>query len=502
ITRHLELEREQGLTNACALLVDHTSMEVLAYVGSANFWDTTIHGQVDGVTMRRSPGSTLKPFIYALAMEQGLIHPYSLLKDTRLRYGDGYAPENFDRAYQGPLSAKEALQRSRNVPAVSLANDLRQPTLYQFLQRASVTLPHSAEHYGLSLALGGAEVSLEELVRLYAMLPNQGAIQSLRFQPHEFPRPRQILAPEATFLTLTMMENIPAPGASRLLGRSAEAPVYWKTGTSHGFRDAWAIAVFDHYVLGVWIGDFPGGSRANYVAREATAPLLFDMIGALRDHGDASESFRAQPHGSRLRKVDLCSLTGQKPSPHCPSSRKGWFIPGVSPITRCDVHQVLLIDTASGLRLRPDQATPERACHWETFECWPSDLLTLYRQAGLPRRTPPPYLSPRQEPTALTRSPSFAGGRGGTLRILSPRPGTPYTLEPGRSAIPLQALAPADCQEVYWFANRSFLGSAPPTEPFLWEDAPLGQHQLRAVDDEGRVSETTLLVKAAPRSSP
>jgi len=149
----------RGIRNACALLVRADSMEVLASVGSAGFFDTGIQGQVDGTLARRSPGSTLKPFIYALAMDQGLIHPRTVLKDARVHFG-GYNPDNFDNEFLGPISAADALILSRNVPAVGLAGRIHDPDLYGLLAGAGIELPFPRSHYGLSIVLGGAEVSM------------------------------------------------------------------------------------------------------------------------------------------------------------------------------------------------------------------------------------------------------------------------------------------------------------------------------------------------------
>ena len=164
--------RRYGLNNAAALLIHWPSMEIRGLVGSAGFSAAAISGQVDGTRARRSPGSTLKPFIYGMALDQGLIHPQTLLPDSPRSFG-GYEPENFDRVFRGPLPAHEALRASRNLPAILLASQLR-PGFYGFLLRAGVDLPFSADHYGLSLVLGGAEVSMRELGGLYAMLANKG----------------------------------------------------------------------------------------------------------------------------------------------------------------------------------------------------------------------------------------------------------------------------------------------------------------------------------------
>src|SRR5437588_7812260 len=156
ITDYIQTNRGRGIQNAAALLVDTRTMDVLAQIGSADFFNSEIQGQVDGTRAPRSPGSTLKPFVYALALEQGLIHPLSILSDAPHSFGD-YNPENFDREFLGPIHATDALARSRNIPAVALAARLSHPTLYEFLRIGEVRLPHPEEFYGLALPLGGAE---------------------------------------------------------------------------------------------------------------------------------------------------------------------------------------------------------------------------------------------------------------------------------------------------------------------------------------------------------
>ncbi len=179
INTYINTVSNYGIRNASALLIDFTTMEVLAHIGSANFYDNSIDGQVDGTRAKRSPGSTLKPFVYALAFDQGLVHPMTLLKDSSQQYGN-YFPENFDSNFMGPLSARESLIRSRNVPVLYLASKLENPNFYEFLQRARISKLQKLEDYGLALALGGVELTMEELTELYAMLANFGVYQKLK----------------------------------------------------------------------------------------------------------------------------------------------------------------------------------------------------------------------------------------------------------------------------------------------------------------------------------
>ena len=197
LRRAVEAGRLWGMDNAAALLLDWRSCEILALAGSADYFNAAIQGQVDGTAARRSPGSTLKPFIYALALQEGLIHPETLLSDTPRAF-KGYEPENADGGFRGPISARMALLGSRNIPAIALASQLPAPGLYGFLGKAGVRFEHGPEHYGLALVLGGAEVSMRELAGLYALLPNRGIWRApvLRRDEHAT-GPLPLLKPEA-----------------------------------------------------------------------------------------------------------------------------------------------------------------------------------------------------------------------------------------------------------------------------------------------------------------
>lgn len=226
--------RSRGIQNAAVLLVDSRDMGVRALVGSADYYNRPIQGQVNGTNAKRSPGSTLKPFIYALGMEQGVLHPMTILKDVPSSFG-AYAPENFDRRFLGPVTATDALNFSRNIPAVYVASQLRQPTFYQFLRLTGVANMANESHYGLSLVLGGGEVTAQELAKLYALLANRGELRPLRMQVNAAESaPVRLLSEEASFITLDMLRQHRRPGDT-LAQRSSSLPVYWKTGTSWAF---------------------------------------------------------------------------------------------------------------------------------------------------------------------------------------------------------------------------------------------------------------------------
>ena len=481
VTDYVRNNRKRGIENAAVFMVDARTLDVLAQVGSADFYKADINGQIDGTRSPRSPGSTLKPFVYGLALEQGLIHPLSILADAPRSFGE-YNPENFDREFLGPIRACDALARSRNVPAVELTSHLAHPTLYQFLNTAEVRLPKAESFYGLTLPLGGAEVSLQDLVRLYAALANNGELRPLRFTTRDrTAKPKRILSPEAAFLTLEMLGNVPRPEMNCADGDHS-ARVYWKTGTSHGFRDAWSIAVFDHYVLGVWVGNFDGRANPAFVGRTAAAPLLFQIIDSLRLAWPEPAVPHQPPPAANLKRVEFCALSGDLPNRFCTQRVEGWFIPGVSPIKTCDVHREVLVDIATGLRVQIDDGTHQ--LKRGVYEFWPGDFLTLFERAGIPRRVPPPFL-----PDAGSELASRAGQKP---IIVSPN--SKEILLVSKKTIPLRAKADADVREIFWFAGKQFIGKAAPNQVLEWT-AATGDYEVTALDDHGRAGSHVIAVR-------
>lgn len=326
--------------------------------------------------------------------------------------------------------------------------------------------------YGLSLALGGAEVTMRDLVRLYAMLANGGMLRPLRVTSDAPPAVGcRMVSPEAAFLALDMLARIPRPDGTEVDPRRVVA---WKTGTSFGFRDAWSVAVFDHFVLAVWMGNFDGAANPALVGRTCAGPLLFSILDGLVANGRARPGPLVPPPHANLKRVDFCTVSGDLPGPDCANRVSGWFIPGVSPIAVCTVHRAVWVDAASGLRRLQNNG----ACRREVFEFWPSDVLKLFAQAGLPRCLPPPF-SPDCAVDLLAR-------KGRAPRIVSPSEGAQVAIFSGAGAdVALEARAEGDVRKLYWFAGAKYLGCAAPNEALTWRAAP-GRWQLVALDDQGR----------------
>jgi len=385
VDRYLIQASDRGIRNAAILLVDYRDMSVKSWVGSADYANQEIHGQINGVITKRSPGSTLKPFIYALALDQGVLHPHTILRDAPTSFGP-FTPENFDGNFVGPIPAQDALIRSRNIPAVWIATQLRQPDLYQFLHTAGVGGMKPESYYGLALALGGGEVTMEELAGLYAMLANQGVLQPLRTRPSEPKREGvRLLSPEASFITVDMLSHNPRPGEDATLAPPGKWPIAWKTGTSWDFRDAWSAGIVGPYILVVWIGDFEARGNPSFVGAEAAAPLFFRIADALNLE-KPNEAFNLPAPPAGVTKVAVCADSGDLPTRFCPQTVETWYIPGKSPIRVCNLHRPVMLDVSTGLPTCPPYAA---ATTQEVFEFWPSDMMKLFREAGMPRRKAP-----------------------------------------------------------------------------------------------------------------
>ena len=480
--RYIDEYRDRGIRNASALLVDSRDMSVKAWVGSAAYWNAGIDGQVDGVLAKRSPGSALKPLIYAMALDQGVLHPRTVLRDSPTSFGP-FTPENFDGRFFGPIPAEEALIRSRNVPAVWVSMQLKQPTLYGFLQSAGISRLKPESYYGLALALGGGEVTMEELAGLYAMLANQGTLRPVRMLPARQAEGSRLLSPEAAFITLDMLRRNPRPdedGAPPLRNRW---PVAWKTGTSWGFRDAWSAGVVGPYVLVVWIGDFSGKGNPSFIGVEAAAPLFFRIADALNLARVKEEAPPLQPPPG-VTRVKVCAESGDLPNAWCPRTVETWYIPGKSPIRVSQLHRGVAMDVATGRPACPPYASG--ATRFEVYEFWSSDMLKLFREAGMPRRTPPPLPACAAEDTAEAP------------RIASPLLGVTYTLRPSRpdGVVALEASAAADVQNVFWFDGGALIGKRSVGAGALaWRPTVDGAHLIRVIDDHGRTAERDVQVQ-------
>lgn len=470
-----------GVNNAAILLLDTRDMGIKGMLGSADFFNQSISGQINGTETKRSPGSTLKPFIYGLALDQGLIHPDTVLKDVPHSF-NGYNPENFDYDFMGPIKAKDALVLSRNIPAIYLASQLTNPTLHQLLEKAQISQLRSESFYGLSLSLGGVELTMKELVGLYAMLVNDGFWYPIRSIKDEVkPKGIRVLSPEASYLVLDMLKN--TPQLDYLLRGGTQLPVAWKTGTSSGYRDAWTIGVFGPYVLAVWIGNFDNKANPAFIGKDIAAPLFFELIDALKQERGPVRALDKDPEQMNLKKIEICKASGMLPTRYCQDTEWGWFIPGKSPIKTDTIYREVAINSKTGLR----------TCHidadtrFEIFEFWPSDLLNIFKKAGIQRHSPPFF-----EPDC-----ALSGNASINPHITSPQNGITYVIRADsqqNNTIPLTAVTDAGVAYVYWFINETFIAKTKAGESYLWSAKP-GKFVVRAVDNHGQSAARDITVQ-------
>jgi len=478
LSDYVKSKKIKGVRNGAVLLKNFRTGETLAYIGSVSFFDDSVQGQVDGVDSLRSPGSVLKPFIYALAMDYGIIHPMSLLKDIPRNYGV-YSPENFDRHYKGAVSATDALNSSRNVPAVELLLALPDNAFYRMLQKAGIRKLKSADFYGLALALGGAEITLENAVDLYAMLGNLGVYRDKQ----------RMLSKESAFLTVDMLSKNPfEQKLSRYIKKDEkDIPVAWKTGTSYSYKDAWTAGLFGDFALGVWIGNFDGEPNHSFVGRTMAAPLFFKIVDYMKRRYPMESREIALPYGLNLQQVDICDGTFDIAGKYCPYSFKSWIIPLKSPIKVSDIHRLLPVMIDGG----------KRACRYEkgktilkVFEVWPSDLAAVFKRLGIHKNSPPPFAK-----DCLDEEEIYYGKKP---EIVYPVVGLDYMIstDDGSENIPFKATIDNDASTVFWFVNDAYVGKSLKNEIFSWP-AKTGDFVLTAVDDLGRNSTAKITVRSS-----
>ncbi len=479
------LQRE-GISTGAVVVMDTKSREVLAMVGSHDFFDQASQGQVNGATAPRSPGSALKPFIYGLALERGLITPERLLHDVPVNYA-GYSPVNYDGEYRGYVTARDALAHSLNVPAVNLYAQLGNDGIYALLKRAGIsTLSEPKPHYGLSLILGSCEITLLELTALYAGLANLG-----EFAPHQLtrrngdtlpvPSTKRLLSRGASFILTVMLTEVRRPDLPAAYEASMNLPkVAWKTGTSYGHRDAWSVGYTPKYTIGVWVGNFDGHGSPSLVGSEVAAPILFALFNTI----PATNRWFTRPYQVSTR--DVCVLSGMPVSENCSTTKIDDYISNRSVNTPCRIHKQITIDNKTGAALC-SHCRIGRSSHHVVFEEWHPAVGTWLSKNGFAIQPIPPH-----NPDCV----GVIAGQGPMIR--SPSGDSEYHIREGvdlgYQKLLLAASVSNRTKQIFWFVNGELIFKGAPTEPvFLTPVA--GRHRLTCVDDEGRSSSRTLVIK-------
>ncbi len=479
-------------TSAAALVVEHRELAVRAYVGSADFLDNDRFGHVDMVRAHRSPGSTLKPFLYAFAMEEGLIHSESLLMDAPFTFG-GYRPANFTRHFSGPVGAAEALRRSLNVPAVDLLDRLGPRFFDTRLRQGGLHLQFPS-HAGpnLSMILGGVGTSLEDLVAAYTALGRAGLSGRLRFTPGDPLSERRMMAAGAAFIIRRILQDHRRPDlpAGQLhLARSRR--VAWKTGTSYGFRDAWTVGVTDRYTVGVWVGRPDGTPSPGQYGRATAAPLLFAIVDSLPRR---YSPLKTVP--DTVDRAEICWPLGQPPEgktdPHCHLRRTAWILNGVIPPTlpdRNDRHwqanpMTVLLNPATGLRVEADCPVPDPV--ERTIARWPSGA-GPWLKPHLRRASRIPRLDP------VCRKPVADAAE--TVRIMGIEPDTVLRPPGVRTRLPALTLqAQGGRGGHYWLLNGDLIAKTEVGEPSVYQFERPGRFVLTVMDMAGNYDSVAVMV--------
>ena len=476
-----------GINNGALAVIDTRTMELIAYVGSSDFFNKDIAGEVDGLQAPRSPGSTLKPFIYALALDQGLIHSRSILNDSPKNFS-GYSPENADNRFEGPLDATRALITSRNLPAISLAQKLG-PDLYDFQKTAGISLPFSREHYGLSLVLGGAEVTPLSLLKLYALLSNQGLLKEPRYSPDgPAGSVMAVISPEAAWITKEMLSET---GYS-IWSSAGKVPLLWKTGTSNGYRDAWCAGLAGPYAGVVWIGDFDGRPNA-YLQGSIVALPIFQAVmqRVISDKNFAptqEELIELSSRPKGVRKANVCRATGDSDltpegEVRCEGTVSAWVIPGRSPIRDTGVLKPIFIDQSTGLRA----CTPGPQTKKIYWEFWPAEFLAGFDAAGKYKQPPPPWAGKCKRETDDGASPV----------ITSPAANVSYftgTAGKDKAAVVLKGYIKNGARRLFWFSGAELIGTSAPGEELIWAPSP-GTYTITVSDSYGNSASIAVSVR-------
>jgi len=477
--------RARGIANAAAVVLDLATRDVLAMVGSAAFFDDARNGQINGTLIARSPGSALKPFLYALAFDQGRIVPDSILLDIPTSFA-GYAPKNYDGLFRGRVTADEALSHSLNVPAVRLLDAIGPDKLHDLLRRGGLsTLDKPAAYYGLALTLGACEVNLLSLTNLYAALAMGGRYAPPRLLANA-PRPEgvQLLSPEACHLTTDILTKVERPDLPASWERARGVPAAaWKTGTSFGHRDAWAVGFTADHAIGVWVGNMDGTPVKGISGAVHAGPLLFDLFRALESEGS---SLPDNPYLD-IAEIEVCAESRQLPGPHCEHRVKVKYIPGRTRFAPCPLHKQILVDKETGKRLLGQRCLKRRPAEAVTLMEYPAELVAWWRATGI-AFAEPPGLSPDCDSVAMGEPP----------KITSPSAQTPYLLRPGApeayQRVALTADASALSGMFYWYLDGELAARGAPGERLFMKLSP-GPHRLVLVDDLGRMDAVTFNVE-------
>ena len=474
-------------TSAAILVVEEETMAVRAYLGSVDINDTKRFGHVDMISALRSPGSTLKPFLYGMALDEGLIHSESLLQDVPRRYGD-YRPGNFSMGFSGAVPASTALSSSLNLPAVQLL-EAYGPKRFAAQMRIGgvpLALPALAEP-NLALILGGVGSRLEDLVSGYSAFARDGRSAAIRLQPDDTLKERPLLSPGSAWIVRRILSGQARPDRDPRAELVQRPVLAWKTGTSYGFRDAWALGVGPRYLIGVWIGRPDGTPVPGQFGLASAAPLMLQVHDVLTNR-DSQRGISApvRPVPANVGVAAICWPLGQPMSrsdPNCRRQRFAWTLDNTTPPTLQALDQPLSVGlmesvwvNAKGLRV--DAHCPGAVS--KNIALWPAPL-----EPWLPRverrEARIPAADPDCPPPALAAS--------SPLSIVGVREGDQLRLPAAsQQALHLKISALGGSGRRWWFLNGAPLGDSANQDSINASFEQLGRYQLSVLDEAGQTA--------------
>lgn len=462
------------VTNAAVVVMDNERGDILAWVGSKDFFDDTIAGQVDGVLALRQPGSALKPFTYQLALERGYT-PATLIPDIKdyPAAPRSFQPENYDRSFHGPVRVRQALACSYNIPAVRVLEDLGVEALYHRLQALGLTsLRELPSFYGPGLTLGNGEVTLLELTRAYSTLARRGRPARERVLLSEAATPSESTPPgfdpQVIYLLTHMLADrqaaVPAFGEDTPL--MLPFPTAVKTGTSKDYRDNWTVGFTREYTVGVWVGNFDGTPMRRVSGISGAAPIYHDILLHLYRYHDPPPLLADPPEGIVHRRI--CPLSGQLVGQHCPHAIEELFLAGTEPTETCPMHRAYWVDARSGLLTQPDAPHAVQ----KVFIHFPPLYQTWAHEMGYP--TPP---------TRYATDESAAADASPAIEIVHPNDGDVYALDPvlrrEYQTLQLSAVVPPALNEIVWYVDDEPWEAVKAPFQSAWPLAP-GDHRIAA----------------------
>ncbi|MBT7243802.1 MAG: penicillin-binding protein 1C, partial [Flavobacteriaceae bacterium] len=482
LSREADELARQGIHNGAIVVSDHRDGTVAAAVGNIDFWDAQHAGQMIAFDTPRSVGSTLKPLIYALAIERGLVLPGFLVSDVPTLFG-AYRPRNYNGQFLGMVRLDAALSMSLNIPFVELLRKLGTDRLIGTLSSMNFNhLTLDPGHYGLSAAVGGVELTPLELTELYTSLAQGGSFRPLRWlrnAPKE--EAIQLIAPGPVHLTRAVLSQRDRPDFPlRRKMSGAPANIHWKTGTSFGHRDAWAAGSNTTHSATVWLGNLDRTASRSLVGGEAAGPLLFDLLDGTTDSG-----VRPPRRPLDLTTVKVCSLSGRLPGSACPHREVVDAFAAEVPTERCPYHRRIHIAQATGLSMHAGchSAQTSRVAVHAIFPA----RVQRYLSGTLSLLPKPPPPDPNCPPVRQGTGPSITSPDHFTILLMP-------NLRPDEQEIPFEADAPGDAQ-LSWFVDNAYLGTSAAGERLWWQPTP-GVHQILVHDQNGRKSRRQVKVQA------